>query len=64
MLSRSPPNKKPEDYLERATSCERLADGATSQETREIMLHLAMRWRALAETDGVTNRDPPKHRSR
>ncbi len=46
----SPP-KTPQDYRVRAAACERLADSATSSETREIMHYLAMRWRALADED-------------
>ena len=39
-------------YLrERAEACERLAETATSPETRETMLYLALRWRALADED-------------
>jgi hypothetical protein len=38
--------------LERAVSCERLAETAMSEENRKILLSLAARWRALAETDG------------
>jgi hypothetical protein len=41
----TPPPKTPQDYRVRAAACERLADSATSSETREIMHYLAMRWR-------------------
>jgi hypothetical protein len=36
---------------DRAEACERLAETATSPETRETMLYLASRWRALADED-------------
>ena len=39
------------DYRDRANECERLAKAATSQETREILLYLAKRWRGLARED-------------
>jgi hypothetical protein len=37
------------DYLERAAECERLAEAATSEENRKILLDLATRWRSFAE---------------
>jgi len=39
--------KTPQDYIDRATASEALADAATSPETRENMLYLAGRWRAV-----------------
>ena len=39
----------PQDYRDRATDCERVAQEAVSQETREIMVYLAERWRVLAD---------------
>ena len=51
--------KPPQYYIDRATSCERLADTAISPEAREIMLYLATRWRALAEKDEAKRRPPP-----
>ena len=41
--------KTAQDYIDRATACEALADAATSPETRETMLYLAGGWRALAD---------------
>lgn len=41
-----------ERCLERAAACERLAL-ATNEDTREIMLYLANRWRDLAEEVAV-----------
>ena len=39
-------------YLrDRAEACERLAETTISPETRETMLYLASRWRALADED-------------
>jgi hypothetical protein len=56
-----PTSKTPEAYRERAEACERLANSATSADTREIMRYLAHRWRKLAEEDedrnSVTNID-------
>jgi hypothetical protein len=40
--------KTAEYYLERAIECERLANAATSDENRRILLELAARWRAFA----------------
>ena len=54
----TPPPKTPQDYRVRAAACERLADSATSAETREIMHYLAMRWRALAN-EAEAKRKPP-----
>lgn len=53
-------------YLrERAEACERLAETATSPETRETMLYLASRWRALADEDEAklhpSQRTGPRH---
>jgi hypothetical protein len=45
-----PHPKTPEDYRERAAECKRLAEDATPT-TRETMLYLANRWRALADED-------------
>jgi hypothetical protein len=36
------------NYLERAVECERLADGAMTEENRNILLDLAARWRSFA----------------
>ena len=54
----TPPPKAPQDYRVRAAACERLADSATSSETREIMHYLAMRWRALADEDEAKRKPP------
>ena len=43
-----PKPKTAQDYIDRATACEQLADAAIAHETRETMLYLAGRWRALA----------------
>jgi hypothetical protein len=40
----------PEEYRDGAAVCERLADEAKDWSTREIILYVAMRWRALADT--------------
>jgi len=54
----TPPPKTPQDYRVRAAACERLADLATSSETREIMHYLAVRWRALANEDEAKRKLP------
>jgi hypothetical protein len=46
-----PHPRTPTDYQERAAECERLAEGATAPTTRETMLYLANRWRAVANED-------------
>jgi hypothetical protein len=46
-----PIRRTPQAYRERAIACERLADRTTNPATRETMLYLAMRWRALADED-------------
>jgi hypothetical protein len=58
LMATNPIDKTPY-LLERAASCDRLAASASSPETRQTMLYLAMRWRALA---GVVEakREPPK----
>ena len=42
----------------RAAACERLAESATSSETREIMHYLAVHWRALADEDEAKRKPP------
>ena len=54
----TPAPKTPQDYRIRADACRRLADSATSSETREIMNYLAMRWRALADEDEAKRKPP------
>jgi uncharacterized protein YceH (UPF0502 family) len=49
----------PKYCRDRAYRCERLAEVAELPETREVLLHLASRWRALAEEDEV-RRKPGK----
>jgi hypothetical protein len=39
-------------YNEHAESCERLAETASSPDTRETMQYLALRWRILASEAG------------
>jgi hypothetical protein len=46
-------------YRDRAAACERLARDAVSPETRETMLYLAMRWRALADEAEAQPRTRP-----
>ena len=50
---RAKPRHSKEYCLERAAVCERLAEQAISDENRRILLELAARWRALAETEGT-----------
>ena len=55
-----PIRRTPQEYRERAIACERLADRTTNPATRETMLYLAMRWRALAdEADKTEPRTTP-----
>jgi len=61
-----PNPKTPQDYIDRATNCEQLADAATSPETRETLLYLASRWRALADEEEAKRRPirpEPQHPS-
>jgi len=55
------PAERVEYYRERAAECERLAAQSTSPENRELLLYMAMRWRALAGDD-VTLPEPPPGR--
>jgi hypothetical protein len=48
--------KTPNCYRERADECDRVLVDAVNPETREIMLYLAARWRALADEDEVEAR--------
>ena len=50
--------RTPETFRDRAEECERLADRAIKPETRELMLYLAMRWRALADGDEAEGKLP------
>jgi hypothetical protein len=52
----TPSPRSPQAYRDRAEECDRLADRAIKPETREIMLYLAMRWRALADEDEATEK--------
>ena len=49
------PAKKTHTHRERAAVCERLAAQAKNASSREIMIYLAMRWRALADEDEAKN---------
>ena len=53
------PQSTPEQCLERAESCERCAAETSDEDTRETMLFLANRWRALAE-EAVAKVTPAK----
>ena len=58
----TPKLKSPQDYIDRATACEALADAATVPETRD----LAGRWRALADEEEAKQRPKrpePQHLS-
>ena len=52
--------KTAQDYIDRATACEQLADAATSPEIRETMLYLATRWRALADEEAKQRPQKPE----
>ena len=45
------PRPTPQDLRDRAGECEQRAASAISAETRETLLYLAKRWRALADED-------------
>ena len=49
------PPRTPEEYRDGAAACERLADEARDESTREIILYVAMRWRALADALGSSS---------
>jgi hypothetical protein len=46
------PPKTPQDYCDRVAECQRLAAEASSP-VREVMLYVALRWRAFADADGA-----------
>src|ERR1700754_3051902 len=46
--------KNPRYYRARAADCERTAELTPDPEARELMLHVAARWRGLAEQAGAT----------
>jgi hypothetical protein len=52
------PAKKTHTHRERAAVCERLAAQAKNASSREIMIYLAMRWRALADEGEGKKRNP------
>ena len=52
------PAKTPQTYRERVAQCERLASHAHHPSSREMMIYLAMRWRALADEDEAGERKP------
>jgi hypothetical protein len=59
----NPPSKTAQDYRDRADACQRLADTAGSEQTRETMQYLALRWRTLAfEAEAKTNKHHPSAR--
>jgi hypothetical protein len=50
--------RTPQALRDHADECERLADEAANPATRELMLYLATRWRALADADEAKNKSP------
>jgi hypothetical protein len=50
--------KTPEYYRDRANACQQMADAAMSPETRENMLHLTARWRAMADEEEAKQSPP------
>ena len=52
------PTKTPQTHRERAAACERLASHAHHASSREMMIYLAMRWRALADVEETGKRKP------
>ena len=55
-----PPPRTPQEFRERAAECERLAASAPTPETRETMLYVASRWRAMAEEDEARLKAPKR----
>jgi len=47
--SRIMATETPPDFRDRAAECDRLAATALNPKTRETMLYIASRWRALAD---------------
>jgi len=43
----------PRNFLDRAAECERMADEAGNTNDRDTMLHLASRWRSLADAGEI-----------
>ena len=61
----SPPKPKtPQDYIDRATACEQAAAAAILPATRETLLYLAARWRALADEEEAKQQQQPSPRKR
>jgi hypothetical protein len=48
------PPKTPQYCRDRADQCERLVEAAPIPETRDVLLRIALRWRALAEQGEAT----------
>lgn len=51
----------PEDYLARAVQADKHAKRALTPELRESFLHVAERWRRLADVAGMTAPRPKMH---
>jgi hypothetical protein len=45
------PEDGPEEFRKRAAECERLAETSGDPRARETLLHVASRWRAMADED-------------
>ena len=45
------PSDTPEEFRERAATCERIAGEVKDQNARETLLYLASRWHAMADED-------------
>ena len=56
MLFPSP--MQPQDFIDRAEACERLAATAVPAETQKTMRYLALRWRVLAAEAEAELRPP------
>lgn len=48
-----------QEYTDRAAECERLGEVARGADVREVMRHLAMRWRAVADEERPKTTQPP-----
>jgi hypothetical protein len=47
----------PEEYLERAAKCEKLAAEAVTERDRKVMLDVAKRWRDIAAEEMSSSAD-------
>ncbi len=56
--------QSPQDYRDRADTCDELAARATSHDVRMTMLYVASTWRELADADEAKRQAPDTAYSR